>query len=745
MGVDSISLRGARENNLRAVDLDLPTGALVAVTGVSGSGKSSLAFDTLHAEGHRRYLQQLSPRLRGVAGGLRRPSFDLLTGLPPTVALTQRAGAGRVGSTVATYAELHVLLRVVWARAGQRHCGVCGDPVTVSTHDDIVAALLGSGGRRCLIEAPVRVESTTRRALLEEVGHAGFSRVRIDGVVQRLDEVSRAGALPTDLRIVVDRVRLAPDRSARLYDAVRLATQAGRGEMVAVVDDVPHSFVDRARCTRCERDLDPLEPSWLSYRGPGACTVCEGTRRVASSCCPSCDGAGLAPDGRSVRWRDRTLPEQCRWSVGQLAEELPSWREDPIAGPASEELASRVAALVDLGLSELTLDGGCDELSAGQWQRLRLARQLGARLSGLLYVLDEPMASVDEASVNAVLKVLTDLRDQGNTVLVVTHRSAVIRVADRVVEFGPGAGRGGGEVVFEGSVAELLETSTPTARSLRGELDVAVRRRAGSVVSIAEHTLVTEALGVAVGPNGTGKTRWLQAVAAQGTELGFERVVEALSTAPLTSRSSPATFIGLWDVLRPLLAATREAQVRGFEASHFSLNVAGGRCEACRGSGVRRVDLQVLPDVFFPCSVCHGKRFSGDVLEVRWKGHSAAELLALDADAAHPVLAGHPKLEAMLRALREVGLGYMPLGQSGHTLSGGETRRLRLARELGRVRRGSARTLYVLDEPGRGLHPADVASLTEVLHRLVDEGATVVCASHDPGLVAAADHLEVFR
>jgi excinuclease ABC subunit A len=755
--VRKIEVRGAREHNLAAVDLVLDPDQLTVFVGRSGSGKSSLAFDTLHAEGWRRYLQALSHQVRQLADTLPRPAVDLVSGLPPTVALAQRGAPASSRSTVGSVTELERGLRVLFGRAGALHCPSTGEEVRVDTHDSIVARLLAlPAGSRLLIEAPVRHRGGGE---LEEIARAGFSRVRLGDQVVQLDEVDpRALKDGVELRVVVDRIRLAADRQDRLYDAVRTAANVGRGVMVAVADEVVLRFVDRPYSFAADQDLLPLGPELFRPVGPPACAACEGSGEREGLTCEDCAGSGLGPVARAARWDGHGYVELHTAPLDVLASALEAGVRTPISTPLLAELTVRARALCGLGLGHLSLSRTTSTLSTGELQRVRLARQVASELSGVLVILDEPTTGLDDAAVQGVISLLRALQAQGNGVLVVEHHPAVIQAADRVVEFGPGAGAAGGRVVFDGTPGELRVADTLTGRWLRGEHRLQrppagrgrrwVLHTAGGEVELQGH-----ALNALVGPSGSGKTRLLARLseAAHGVALGEARGLPLEGAAGLrrvleveaggvarSKRSMPATYVSLWSSLRELLASTTEAQVRGLNASSFSLNVRGGRCEACAGLGVTTVSLQFLPPVDVRCELCEGRRFSRDVLEVRWRGLDAGAVLELTADEARPVLAGHPRLDEALRALQEVGLGYVRLGQPAHTLSGGEAKRLKLAKELERAfRQGAEDTLVLLDDPTAGLHPEDVAVLHRLLGRLVEQGATVVLATHHEGLAGA--------
>ncbi len=723
----AITVRGAREHNLRGLDVEVPAAQLVVCCGVSGSGKSSFAFDTLHAEGQRRYLQALglSARLE-----LQPPDVDRIDGLLPTLALGQHARAPGPLETAGTMSGLADSLRLLLGRAGTQHCPRCDRAIEPASAEAIAGRVYrGPAGARVLVEAPVR----GGLAVLGELEANGFSRVRWAGEVHRIEDL-RGVSGEGPLRVVVDRLKLVAERRDRLTESVRLAGRVGHGLVVVVVDEDEQHYVDRPYCPHDDLELPPLEPRLLSPRSvTGSCPDCQGGG------CAACEGSGLSAPARSVRWRGERVGHWRGMPFGALAEALSGLAGTPVEAPILEDLRRRLHGLLALELGVLRDRSPAVELSTGALQRLRLARTVASRLGGVLYVLDEPTAGLDPEASAKVADVLRELVDAGSSLLVVEHDLAVIAAADHVLEFGPGAGPAGGELVFAGAPTALAAAGTVTGRWLAGsESYPASRKRGGRALSLGGVELGLGQLTAVVGPSGSGKSRALAAVVAAVGEGGspFEAAIVADRPAGRSKRSMPATYVGFWDIIRGLLAQTREAQVRGLSASDFSLAGKGGRCEACKGLGVEVVSLDALPDVQIPCRVCDGRRFASDVLGVRWKGLSAAELLEADATTLRPLLGGHPKLDRALQALVRVGLGYVPLGMATDALSGGEARRLALARELTRP---VEQRLFVLDDPTVGLHPEDARQLMEVLQELVDAGGTVVFATHDARVAGMAD------
>ncbi len=730
-----LSIRGAREHNLAGVDLDLPLDAFVVFVGPSGSGKTSLAIDTVHAEGRRRYLEALAgggPRGRS----LRRPVVDRVDGLPPTLALETGQAAPSRRSTVADLTQIRPLLDVALGRAGTLHCPKCGTAVVTSTHDEIVGAVLAlPEGTRLRVEVPIPTSG------LADAVKAGFSRVSIDGEVRRLEDVGVVAATAA-VRIVVDRIRLGEERRSRVHDAVRLASRAGSGRVFVVTDDGEISFVDRPRCLSCTLDLPALSPRLFRSGEVDPCAACAGLAVTDKGPCAPCEGTGLGAAALAVRWGGQRLTDLLHRSAEDSAWE--SGPTDGVSAPIRTVLAERMGWLKRLGIGHLPLQRPVHQTSQGEFQRVRLVGLLATPLAGVLYVLDEPAAGLGDAEARGVAAAIRTLVVGGNGVLVVDHHAVVIEAADRVVEFGPGGGPDGGRVVWDGPPDALATAPTATGRWwASGRLLPSLAFRVGEFVAIAVaegriEGVVRGGVQLIVGPSGSGKTRRLAALAAavEGGKTPFERVVWADGAGPRGARSTPASYVGLWAVLRELLAATASAKVRGLGAGAFSLNQPGGRCEACQGTGERRVDLEWLPELWLPCPVCDGRRFAGDIREVRWHGLDASELLELTVTAARAVLSGVPKLDRALRAMADCGLGYVPLGLPTRSLSGGESNRLRVARELARGGIDGT-TLVLLDDPTRGLHAVDAAVILALIDRLAESGAAVVVATHDEAVARA--------
>jgi excinuclease ABC subunit A len=912
-----IVVRGARVHNLRGIDVRIPRDRLVVITGLSGSGKSSLAFDTLYAEGQRRYVESLSAYARQFLDQMSKPDVESIEGLSPAIAIEQRTVSRNPRSTVGTVTEILDYLRLLWARAGEPHCWICADPIasqTVQQMADRVLAL--PEGARVQVLAPVvRGRKGEYKKELETLRRQGFARVRVDGVLHELGEpIPMARHAQHDVDVVVDRIAVRPAARGRLAESIETALRLGQGLVRVDVGPGREEWLlsERNTCPRCGVSFPEIAPRLFSFNSPhGACPRCDGLgtrdeldpdrivpdpslplavaiqpwagpraagagrttaapdqarmagRRRARPArgvrgyyaqllatladhfdvsletpwqalpeparrgilhgipgeirfalggrdrrdqvrrrwdgvlgelerrrdtgadlsaytsprpCPACDGSRLRPEARAVRVGGLGLDAVCRLSIGEMTGFVDglvlSEGRRPVADRILHEVRERLRFLVDVGLGYVSLDRGAATLSGGEAQRIRLATQVGASLLGVLYVLDEPSIGLHPRDNRRLIDTLLRLRDQGNSVIVVEHDEETIRAADWVVDMGPGAGIHGGELVAEGPPAAIAASpASLTGAFLAGRRRIAPperRRPPGErrleLRACSEHNLrdvdLRLPLGlftVVTGVSGSGKStlvldtlhralaqRLHGAEAPPGRFAGLtglehlDKVVD-VDQAPIgrTPRSNPATYTGAFDGIRRIFAQLPEARVRGYGPGRFSFNVKGGRCEACQGDGELRVEMHFLPDLFVPCEVCRGRRYGRETLEVRYKGRSIADVLALSVEEALPLFENFEAVRRPLQTLHDVGLDYLHLGQAATTLSGGEAQRIKLARELGR--RDTGRTLYLLDEPTTGLHFADVERLLGVLQRLVDLGNTVVVIEHQLDVIRNAD------
>ncbi len=907
MAQEYLRVRGAREHNLKNISVSIPRNRLTVITGLSGSGKSSLAFDTIYAEGQRRYVESLSAYARQFLGLMEKPDVDAIEGLSPAISIQQKSTGNNPRSTVGTVTEIYDYMRLLWARAGIPHCPNDGSPVTRSSASQITDAVMSwPEGTRIEILGPiVQGRKGEFRELFDDLGKRGFVRVRVDGETYDLAAAPKLNRRQNhDVAVVVDRlVARAADR-ARINDSIETALKTADGVVEVIRHEAggraPSSvvFSERFACPKCGLSMPELEPRQFSFNSPfGVCPDCHGlgTRREAVAelvlgdpsisilegvvlpwgepsgyllkvilptlaktykfdlndpwkslpaaardlllggvagktfkfqldgpkskgeyeskwegilrnverrfyetqsdamrqqlgefmvemPCRTCGGRRLKPESLAVLVGGESIGNVVDRSVDQALEffeGIPVARGragavDPeVAGPVLKEICDRLTFLRDVGLEYLTLGRGSGGLSGGEAQRIRLATQIGSRLVGVLYILDEPSIGLHQRDNERLLKTLRDLRDLGNTVLVVEHDEDTIRAADYVIDLGPRAGRFGGEVVVEGDVAQVLASrDSLTGRYLRGELRIPVptprrtadRKRLLTVVGAKANNLKTITveipLGVFVavtGVSGSGKSTLITDILYQSLARHFyhakvvpgahktiqgldhlDKVIEIDQSAiGRTPRSNPATYTGLFTPIRELFAQLPEAKMRGYGPGRFSFNVKGGRCESCEGDGLLKIEMHFLPDVYVPCEACKGKRYNRETLEVRYKGRSIAEVLDLTVTDALEFFTAQGRIKEKLELLNDVGLGYLHLGQSATTLSGGEAQRVKLATELSK--RDTGRTLYILDEPTTGLHFEDVRLLLEVLHRLVDKGNSVLVIEHNLDVIKTAD------
>ena len=899
MDDEFLKIRGAREHNLKDVNLDLPRNKMIVMTGISGSGKSSLAFDTIYAEGQRRYVESLSSYARQFLGQLDKPDVDLIEGLSPAISIDQKTGSSNPRSTVGTVTEIYDYLRVLYARIGIPHCYKCGRTVSRQSPEQISDRVMDMDeGTRVMLLAPmIRGRKGEHQAVFENLRHRGYVRVLVDGEVRDLsDQIELDKNKKHEIFAVVDRLAIKEGTRPRVAESVEAALHLGEGT-IAVQDSEGSRdiFSEEFSCTHCAISFPEMSPRMFSFNNPyGACKVCGGLgyhqeidpelvvpdtgrsliegaiapweaatqthfysvlqaladghgfkldvpfkdldrevqdlvlygtgdeeimvrHRDASNRqrtyytqyegviptlerryreteseysrwrigmfmsikpCPGCGGARLRPESLAVTVGDTNIAQVSDFTIGYAVGFIRKLkldeREKTIASRLIKEVQGRLKFLVDVGLDYLTLSRQASTLAGGESQRIRLATQIGSGLVGVLYILDEPSVGLHPRDNSRLIDTLKRLRDLGNTVIVVEHDEDTMRAADYLVDIGPGAGIHGGHVVATGTIDDVIESKRSiTGRYLSGQKQIPVpphRRplndRSLVVRGAAEHNLkdidVTFPLGVftcVTGVSGSGKSTLVNEILYRGLRrrlsssrtppgrhVGIEHVDEIdkvvnIDQSPIgrTPRSNPATYTKVFDGVRTLFASTPQAKVRGYKPGRFSFNVPGGRCEACKGEGMVKIEMHFLPDVYIACEVCKGKRFNRETLEVTYKGKNIHQVLEMTVEEALPLFENIPTIHRQLQILSDVGLGYVRLGQPAPTLSGGEAQRIKLARELGK--RPTGRTLYLLDEPTTGLHFDDISKLIEVLDRLVEGGNTVVVVEHNMDVVKVADYL----
>ena len=789
----TIHIKGAREHNLKNLDVVLPRDRLVVVTGLSGSGKSSLNFDTIYAEGQRRYVESLSAYARQFLEQMGKPDVDSIEGLSPAISIEQKTTSHNPRSTVGTVTEIYDYLRLLFARVGQPFCVSCGQPITAQTVQQMVDAIgaLPAGSRFQVLAPIVRGRKGEYRKELADARRAGYVRARIDGAIVGLDEaISLDKQRKHTIEIVVDRLVMKDEESLqrRLADSVETALKLTQGLVGVLTDeDTVTLYSEQLACITCGVSYPELAPRVFSFNSPhGACPACDGIGYEVAACpegqeysehylCPVCRGTRLKAESLAVKVGGQSIAEVTQLSIreaGSFFECLDlNERERTIGQRILKEIRERLEFLLNVGLDYLTLDRAAATLSGGEGQRIRLATQIGSGLVGVLYILDEPSIGLHQRDNHRLLQTLLRLRDLGNTVLVVEHDAATMRVADHIVDMGPGAGVYGGSIVAQGTPADIMRhPGSLTGQYLRGEKRVALpartRRPKGflTVVGADKHNLkdvnAKFPLGLltcVTGVSGSGKSTLMLEVlfpslsslldhrparmegcrTLKGAD-ALDKVID-IDQSPIgrTPRSNPATYTGVFTFIRDLFAGLPESRVRGYRPGRYSFNVKGGRCETCQGGGLIKIEMHFLPDVYVTCEACKGRRYNRETLDVRHKGKTIADVLDMTVAEALDFFEHIPAIARKLQTLADVGLHYVKLGQSATTLSGGEAQRVKLSRELSK--RATGRTLYLLDEPTTGLHFADVQRLLDVLNRLVEHGNTVLVIEHNLDVIRNAD------
>jgi excinuclease ABC subunit A len=788
-----IRVKKAAQHNLKNVDIELPRNRLIVITGPSGSGKSSLAFDTLFAEGQRRYIECLSAYARQYIEQLEKPEVESIEGLSPSISIDQRTISANPRSTVGTVTEIYDFLRLLFARVGIPHCPRCGRRVSSQTSDQILKRILESSqGKKIKILSPlVKGRKGEYHRLFERLIRKGFLRARVDGGWVELDEkVELERMKKHNIEVLIDEIEVSPSSPSRLIEAIEKALEISDGDLLTLGPDGSETYYSLSLlCPYCEINLPELEPRSFSFNSPyGACPRCHGlgylTRLdewgdvfLTDDLCAACGGSRLRKESLAVRVGSRNIHELTDLAIDQLILELSglqlSSSQSTIATPILKEILSRLEVMNELGMNYLQLRRTTASLSGGEARRLRLAAQVGARLRGVLYVLDEPTIGLHQRDNGRLIALLRSMRDTGNSIIVVEHDEQTIRSADHILDLGPGAGESGGFKVAEGNLEAILRSADSlTSQYLRRERTIPLpsKRRDPKgwlvISKAAEHNLKNidvriplSVLTVITGVSGSGKStliydilyksllnRFYKAKQKPGRHekiAGIDQIdkVVAVDQKPIgrTPRSNPSTYTGLFTSLRKLFAMTREARIRGYAPGRFSFNLQGGRCEECQGAGAKKIEMHFLPDVFVTCDRCGGKRYNKETLAVRYRGNNIADYLAMTVDEAYRFLKAHPQLKRKLDVLRRVGLGYLRLGQPAPTLSGGEAQRIKLTKELSRKNTG--KTLYLLDEPTTGLHFDDVRKLLEVLAELVELGNSVVVIEHNLDVIKFGDHV----
>ena len=895
--MDKIIIKGARENNLKNIDLEIPKNKLVVMTGVSGSGKSSLAFDTIYAEGERRYIESLSAYARQFLGGSDKPDVDSIEGLSPSISIDQKTTNNNPRSTVGTVTEIYDYLRLLFARIGTPYCPIHRKPIKSQSIEEMVNKVLelGEDTKIEILSPVVHGEKGTHQDLFDDLRKKGFTRVRVNGELTDLSEEIKLEKNKKDnIYVVIDRIVVSPDERSRIFEAIEISTKMADGKvLIHIIDGEEFIMSEHYACPECNFSLPELEPRLFSFNAPyGACpeckglgikqhlsldllipdknktileggikgfsidqnmaltqleTVCDyfnidltkkikdftkeelniilyGTNKVldyeyvskngnkryvkdtyegivnnyerryietnskwirdwlgtfmVDQACPKCHGARLNDNVLAVKINHKNIFEVCNYSIKELSEFMENLKltkeQEQISNLIVKEIKNRLSFLNNVGLGYLTLSREASTLSGGESQRIRLATQIGSKLTGVLYVLDEPSIGLHQKDNDRLINSLKEMRDLGNTLIVVEHDEDTMRAADFLVDVGPGPGAEGGYIVAKGTPEEVMKNpNSLTGKYLSGELKIEVpkKRRKGNgnyieIKGAKENNLkninVKIPLGtmtLVTGVSGSGKSTLVNEILLKalrskvyGTMVvpgkhkeikgidDIDKVVD-ISQDPIgrTPRSNPATYVGVFDDIRDLFAEMKESKIKGYDKGRFSFNVKGGRCEACWGDGVKKIEMHFLPDVYVPCDVCHGTRYNSETLEVKYKGKNISEVLDMRVSEALEFFNASPKIKNKLQTMDDVGLSYIKLGQSAPTLSGGEAARVKLAKEL--QKKPTGKSVFILDEPTTGLHTDDIKKLLVILQRIVDNGDTVIIIEHNLDVIKCADYI----
>jgi excinuclease ABC subunit A len=788
--MDYIRIKGASQHNLKNLNLDLPRNKFIVITGPSGSGKSSLAFNTLWTEGQRRYIECLSTYARQFVENLEKPNVELIEGISPAIAINQKTISTNPRSTVGTVTEIHDYLRLLFAKVGIPHCPVCKREVSKQSPVMIWERIRENfqGRTISILATIVRGKKGDHRELLEKFSRKGFIKARIDGnILELTNSIYLDKNKKHTIEIFIDQLTINPVREGRAQEALNLALKIGNGTVTIMEKDGrEHLFSTKLYCPNCDIDLPEFEPRSFSFNSPyGACKRCEGLGWLSTydewgelvltdEICPVCNGRRLKEESLSVLFLGKNIHHYSTIPVSELRRSLDlnslEKKERLIAERIIKEINSRLDVMLRLGLGYLDLNRPTSTLSGGEAQRVRLASTIGSRLRGVLYVLDEPSIGLHNRDNTKLIRILQEIRDLGNTVIVVEHDEDTIRSADWIIDLGPEGGEKGGYLVAQGDLSTILKSDSITASYLRKDkiIPIPTKRRKPKgfieIIGAQEHNLkninVKIPLGVFVcvtGVSGSGKSTLVFDILYKAASnflykskekpgkfkeiRGLENIDKVINVdqSPIgrTPRSNPATYTEIFGTIRKLFAMTQEARARGYREGRFSFNVKGGRCEACLGAGVRKIEMNFLPDVYVKCDRCGGKRYNKETLEIRYKGKNIYEYLEMTVDEAYEYFKNIPFLKRRLDVMRGVGLGYIKLGQPAPTLSGGEAQRVKLCKELGR--KSTGKTLYILDEPTTGLHLDDIKKLINVLTELVERGNTVIVIEHNLEVIKSAD------